>query len=105
MFIATSYWFEILGFYDIINMGSSQGLLLVILLLPRVTEILQLLDSRTGPFMMIQILGWVNSEPWIWAWVVAELARLLAVPSLHHQGKFFSTALARPPNAATQEAG
>ena len=34
-------WFEISGFGDAINMGSSPGVLLVILLLPCVTEILQ----------------------------------------------------------------
>lgn len=35
---------------------------------------------------------------WIWVWVVAELVSLLGLCYLHHQGEFFSTALARPPS-------
>ena len=64
-------------------------------------KILQLWNSRSGPFtnpnhlQTILILGWANSEPWIWAWVAAELVSKLAFPYLHHQGKLSSTALAR----------
>jgi hypothetical protein len=47
------------GFCDIINTGSSQGLLPVILLFPWVVEILQL---------------------WIWAWVIAEEIRAPPLP-------------------------
>lgn len=49
-----------------INIGSSLGLLPVILSLPCVTEILWLWNSRAGPLtcsQMIHILGWANSEP------------------------------------------
>ena len=31
-------------------------------------------------FQMTDILGWANSEPWIWAWVEAELVNLPALP-------------------------
>ena len=90
-------WFKFSGFRDTINTGCSPGLLLDILLLPCVMEILQLWVSRAGPFthpnhsQMIQI----------WAWVVAELVSVPALPYPSHQGKFSSTAPARPPNAAT----
>jgi hypothetical protein len=79
-------WLEISGFCDSINIWSSSGLLLVILLLPCVMEILQLWNSRTGPFrhpncsQAIWTLGWTNSEPW----VVAELVGTWALPYLHH---------------------
>ena len=67
----TLVWIKISGFCDIVNIGSSLGLLPVILLSPCVVEILQLWISRTGPCMhpnslqMIQIWGWDNSEPWL----------------------------------------
>jgi hypothetical protein len=32
---------------------------------------------------MIYVLGWTNSEPWIWACVVAELVSSSALPYLH----------------------
>ena len=56
---------------------------------------------------MIEIWGWVNSEPWIWAWVVAELVNMLILPYPNHQGKLSSTAPARQPNVTIkwQEAG
>lgn len=44
-------WFEVSGFCDSINIGSSLGLLPVILLLPCVMEILPLWISRAGHFM------------------------------------------------------
>ena len=44
-------WFEVSGFCDTINIGSSLGLLRVILLLPCVMEILKFWISRTGSFM------------------------------------------------------
>lgn len=52
-------------------------------------EILQLCISRADPFkhpnhlQMIQVLGWADSEIWIWVWLMAELISLLALPSLH----------------------
>jgi hypothetical protein len=64
-------------------------------------EITQLWINMTGPFMfpnhlqMIQVLGWINSELWIWAWVVAEVVSVLALLSPYHQGELSSTALAR----------
>ena len=64
-------WLEISGFCDTINIGSSLGLLPVILLLPCVMEVLQLWNSRTGPFMhpnhlqMIYVLGLAISEHWV----------------------------------------
>jgi hypothetical protein len=39
------------------------------------------------------MLGWAKSKPWIWAWVVAELVSLLALPNPHHQGELSSSAL------------
>jgi hypothetical protein len=62
---------ELLVWFKIYNIGSPSGLLQVILLLV-VVEIRQLWISKTVPFIhpnllkMIQILGWMNSEPWIW---------------------------------------
>ena len=64
-----------------------------------VLEILQQLwISRTGPFMcpnnshMVQILGWANSAPWIWAWGAAELVSSMSVLYLNHQGEISNTA-------------
>ena len=88
------------------NIESSPGRLPGILLLPCVMEVLQLWISRASPFMhpnhlqMIQILGWANSETWIWAWVVTELVSTLTLPYLHPQTELSSTVLARPTNAA-----
>lgn len=45
------------------------------------------------PVQMIDILGWANSEPRIWVWVVAELLSLSALPC--RQGELSRT---RPPN-------
>jgi hypothetical protein len=74
-YIESLVWFKIPGVCDTINIGLSLGFLLVILLLPCVVEILQLQVGQTGPFRcpnsVTKILGWVNSSPWIWAWVVA----------------------------------
>lgn len=50
------------------------------------------------PFADDRFLRWANSEAWIWAQVEVEVVSLLDLPFLHHQGKFFSTAPARPPN-------
>ena len=46
---------------------------------------------------MIQILGWASSEPWIWAWVAADLVK---PPALLHQ---LHTAPARPPSATRRQ--
>lgn len=35
-------------------------------------------------------MGWTNSKPWIWAWVL-ELVSLVAFFYLHHQSKLSST--------------
>jgi hypothetical protein len=43
-------WFQVSGFCDTINIGSSSALLPIILLLQRVMEILRLWTSKTGPF-------------------------------------------------------
>jgi hypothetical protein len=66
-------WFEIFGFCDTINIGSSLGLLLVILLLSCVMEIC---ISRTGPFMCSNHLQSPGSGP---GWSGTELVSL---PSL-----------------------
>jgi hypothetical protein len=49
------------------------------------------------------MLGWVNSKPWIGAWVVVELVILPALPHPHHQGQLSSTAPATSPNAAASK--
>jgi hypothetical protein len=49
---------------------------------------------------MIEIWGQTNSVPW----VEVELIILLALPHLHHQGKFSSSALTRPQCCQWQEA-
>ena len=47
----------------------------------------------------MQILVWANSKAWIWAWVVAELVILLALPYLNQEGKLSSTSAAGLLNA------
>jgi hypothetical protein len=80
--------FKASGFCYTINTGSSPGLLSDILLLPCVMEFLKLWICRTGPFarssssQMRWTLGWANSKPWIWVWVVAELISLPALSLL-----------------------
>lgn len=70
-----SHWSN---FCETIPIGSSPGLRPVLLLLPCVMVILQLWISRVSPFMWpncwqtIEILEWANTEPWIWAWMVAS---------------------------------
>lgn len=49
-YIESLVWFEASRFCHTSNIGSILGLLSVILLLPRVTEILQLWFCRIGPF-------------------------------------------------------
>jgi hypothetical protein len=44
-------------------------------------------------------VGWANSEPWIWAWVVAELIIPAALLHPHHQGELSNTSLASSSNA------
>ena len=96
-------WFEASSFCDINNIVSSPGLLLVNLLLRRVMEVLQLWFNRTGPFFVslrfTDDIDFVVGQlrPWIWAWVVAELVSLQALPYPHHWGELFSTTLAGPP--------
>ena len=49
------------------------------------------LEQQNWPFHMSQPSAddidweWAISEPWIWAWVLADLVSLLALPNLHHQ--------------------
>lgn len=45
-------WFEAFGFCYTVNIGSSPGLFLDILLLPCVMETLQLWGSRTWAFLL-----------------------------------------------------
>ena len=97
---------EISGFCDTSVLNPHWDPLLVIILLLCVMEILQLWNSRTGPFMcpnhlqMIKILEWANSEPWVWAQVVTGVVSTQsALPSLHLQGELSSAAPARPPSA------
>jgi hypothetical protein len=93
------------GFRDTFNIGSSQRLLPVTRLL-YVIDILQLWNSRTGPFMhpnhsqTIQILGIGHLRALDLDPVVAELAISPALSSLHHQDKLSSAVLARPSAAA-----
>jgi hypothetical protein len=98
-------WFVASGFCYTINTGSSPGLLLDILLPPCVMEILQLWICNTGPFTYSSIIdiGWANTKPWTWAWVVSELVSPPALPHPHHQGKLSSTAPARSPNPAASK--
>ena len=69
------------------NTGSSPGVFSDVsdIPLPCVMEILQLWICRTCPFTFPAVKGytseWVNSESWIWAWVVAELLSLTALPT------------------------
>jgi hypothetical protein len=46
-------------------------------------------------------MGCTNSEPWIWAWVVAKLVKPLALLCHCHKDKFPITTLARPLNATS----
>lgn len=84
----------------------SLGLLFDILMLSCVTEILRLWVCRSSPFtcscgLWIRwILGWANSYPRIWAWVVTVLVSPPALPHHHHQGELSSTVLASSPNEA-----
>lgn len=43
------------------------------------------------------MLKWANSQPWIWAWVVAEVVNPPALPPSHFQGKLSCTCLATHP--------
>lgn len=52
---------------------------------------------KSQPFANDLLLEWANSEPWIWTWVVAEVASLSALPALYHEGKLSSTAPAGHP--------
>lgn len=51
----------------------------------------------------IDVGEWANSQTWIWAWMLAELISLPALPQKHHQGELSSTTLASSPSAATGE--
>lgn len=81
---------EVSVFCDTINTGSLSVILLVILLLPHVIEILKLWISRTDLFTDDVDFRWANIKSWIWAWVVAELVSLQALPYTH-QGKLSDT--------------
>lgn len=48
---------------------------------------------------MMRILVWANSEPRICVSGMSDIVNLPVLPYPHHQGKFSTTALARPPNA------
>lgn len=94
-------WFKICDFCASINTGPSHGLLPVI----RVTEILQLWETRTGPFtcpnpftddMDLEVGQFRALNLGL---VVDELASPPAPPYPHHQGELPSSALTRPPNA------
>ena len=95
--------FEASSFCDVNGIGSSPEFLLVNLVLCSVKEILQLWISRTGHSLcpcrsqMMEILGWADSEPWIWAWVVAGCSACESLTYPHQQGQLPSTALARLP--------
>ena len=109
IFIAVSHW-SVSRPLDSATL-SIQGLLSAILVLPCVMEILQLWICRTGPFHVLQqiidgvdIGGSANSEPWIWAWEVAELISLLTLLGPYHQGEHSSTAPASSSRAAVDKA-
>ena len=94
--------FKSFGFSDI-NMGFSPGLLLVTLCHGDPAA----LEQQDSPFHAPQPLANDTDfgmgqlrEPWIWAWMAAELVSLTALPYLHHQGEHFSTAPGRPLSAA-----
>lgn len=85
-------WFKESSFCYTINTGPFPWIFSDILPLPRVMEILWQWPRRTGPFTSSSsswigwVLGWVNSRPWLWAWVEAELVSL----SLHQASSPFS---------------
>jgi hypothetical protein len=86
--------FETSDFYTI-NTESSRGLLM---------DTLQPWIDRSGSFRRWDRWasgGW--TQPWIWAWEVAELVSLPALLCLHCQGERSSTALASSPSATVSK--
>lgn len=49
------------------------------------------------------MLGWFNSQPWFWAWMVAGLVSLAAFLHLPHPGDLSLTAMASPSNAVCRK--
>lgn len=90
-------------FNHIINIGSSLGLLPVILLLLCGMNILQLWIRKTSPSafsnisQIVSFLRLASSKSCIWSWVAAELVSLLPLQQQHHQKNLSSTALTIPP--------
>lgn len=72
-------YFKASDFWYTLNTGLSPKLLLSILLLPQVKEILSLSFCRSNPFTCFsrsqvgEMLRWVNTKPWMLAWVVDGL--------------------------------
>jgi hypothetical protein len=58
-------WTTMPGYWDNINIGSSSGLLPVILLLPCVMEIVHLWNSRIDPFMYSNMYRWYRFWDWL----------------------------------------
>jgi hypothetical protein len=91
---------EASGSCNIINTGSSPGLLLISCC---IMEILLLWIWRTCSQSSETVdSGMGQPKPWIWAWVVAKLVNL---PALWNppQGKLPSTSLASSPNASVSK--
>ena len=57
------------------------------------------MNSSSSQMIPSVMLEWANSEPWIWAWVVAELVSLQAFLYPVYKCKLSSAALAISPNA------
>lgn len=81
MIIAMTRWSgtEAPGFHDSINVRTSLGLFLSVLLLISVMEILKCPICQTNPLMlsrslsMAQMLKRANLTPWIWVWEGSKL--------------------------------
>lgn len=91
------------GFGYTINIGSSLGLLPVLLLFLCVMVILQLWISKTSPsscsntWQIVLPLRLANSDSWIWSQVATELVSLLPCQQQHQQKHLSTTALTSPP--------
>jgi len=99
-------WFKASGFCYTINTGSSLRLLLESCCCPVVMEVLPFWICKTGPFTWTStskieyMLKWANSEPQIWAWVVAELFQPARSSKPTYHVELVSIALAGTPKTS-----
>lgn len=70
------------------------GTLPIILLLPVSWRSCSFGSGEPAPSCVLAVHRWANSQPWVWAWAVAEFVGLTHLCS-HYQGQLYCAAQAR----------